>query len=83
MEDTEPFSDALLAALKRLWADSGVQVSSSIGGSGQQACSVLTHWGVRSAHLLEGQVSSLFSTHILRGQVKTEPFIYRERVSSK
>ncbi|RWS03580.1 heterotrimeric G protein alpha subunit B-like protein [Dinothrombium tinctorium] len=25
MEDTEPFSDELLAAMKRLWADSGVQ----------------------------------------------------------
>uniref|UniRef100_A0A7E4VQ98 Guanine nucleotide-binding protein G(O) subunit alpha n=7 Tax=Rhabditida TaxID=6236 RepID=A0A7E4VQ98_PANRE len=25
MEDTEPFSDDLLAAMKRLWADSGVQ----------------------------------------------------------
>lgn len=25
MEDTEPFTDELLAAMKRLWADSGVQ----------------------------------------------------------
>lgn len=25
MEDTEPFSDDLLSAMKRLWADSGVQ----------------------------------------------------------
>lgn len=25
MEDTEPFSDELLAAMKRLWADSGVR----------------------------------------------------------
>ena len=25
MEDTEPFSEELLAAMKRLWADSGVQ----------------------------------------------------------
>uniref|UniRef100_A0A915HR40 Guanine nucleotide-binding protein G(O) subunit alpha n=1 Tax=Romanomermis culicivorax TaxID=13658 RepID=A0A915HR40_ROMCU len=25
MEDTEPFSEEVLAALKRLWADSGVQ----------------------------------------------------------
>jgi hypothetical protein len=25
MEDTEPFSDELLAAMKRLWADAGVQ----------------------------------------------------------
>lgn len=25
MEDTEPFSDELLAVMKRLWADSGVQ----------------------------------------------------------
>jgi guanine nucleotide-binding protein G(o) subunit alpha len=25
MEDTEPFSDELLAAMKRLWSDSGVQ----------------------------------------------------------
>lgn len=25
MEDTEPFSDELLAAMKRLWVDSGVQ----------------------------------------------------------
>lgn len=25
MEDTEPFSDELLIAMKRLWADSGVQ----------------------------------------------------------
>jgi len=25
MEDTEPFSDELLAAMKRLWTDSGVQ----------------------------------------------------------
>ena len=25
MEDTEPFSDDLLAAMKRLWADPGVQ----------------------------------------------------------
>jgi guanine nucleotide-binding protein G(o) subunit alpha len=24
MEDTEPFSEELLAAMKRLWADSGV-----------------------------------------------------------
>jgi guanine nucleotide-binding protein G(o) subunit alpha len=25
MEDTEPFTDELLAAMKRLWADGGVQ----------------------------------------------------------
>ena len=25
MEDTEPFSDELLAAMKRLWSDSGVR----------------------------------------------------------
>lgn len=25
MEDTEPFSEELLAAMKRLWADAGVQ----------------------------------------------------------
>jgi len=25
MEDTEPFSEELLAAMKRLWTDSGVQ----------------------------------------------------------
>jgi len=25
MEDTEPFSDELLAAMKRLWTDAGVQ----------------------------------------------------------
>jgi guanine nucleotide-binding protein G(o) subunit alpha len=25
MEDTEPFSEELLAAMKRLWIDSGVQ----------------------------------------------------------
>lgn len=25
MEDTEPFSDELLGAMKRLWEDSGVQ----------------------------------------------------------
>lgn len=25
MEDTEPFSEELLAAMNRLWADSGVQ----------------------------------------------------------
>jgi len=25
MEDTEPFSDDLLSAMKRLWTDSGVQ----------------------------------------------------------
>jgi guanine nucleotide-binding protein G(o) subunit alpha len=25
MEDTEPFSDELLSAMKRLWNDSGVQ----------------------------------------------------------
>ena len=25
MEDTEPFSDELLMAMKRLWSDSGVQ----------------------------------------------------------
>ena len=25
MEDTEPFSDELLQAMKRLWADQGVQ----------------------------------------------------------
>lgn len=25
MEDTEPFSEELLAAMKRLWADPGVQ----------------------------------------------------------
>ena len=25
MEDTEPFSDELLAAMKRLWVDTGVQ----------------------------------------------------------
>ena len=25
MEDTEPFSDELLAAMKRLWVDSGVR----------------------------------------------------------
>lgn len=25
MEDTEPFSEELLAAMKRLWADTGVQ----------------------------------------------------------
>lgn len=25
MEDTEPFSDELLVAMKRLWSDSGVQ----------------------------------------------------------
>lgn len=25
MEDTEPFSEELLAAMKRLWADQGVQ----------------------------------------------------------
>ncbi len=25
MEDTEPFSEELLQAMKRLWADSGVQ----------------------------------------------------------
>lgn len=25
MEDTEPFSEEVLAAMKRLWADSGVQ----------------------------------------------------------
>lgn len=25
MEDTEPFSEELLAAMKRLWADNGVQ----------------------------------------------------------
>ena len=25
MEDTEPFSDEQLAAMKRLWTDSGVQ----------------------------------------------------------
>lgn len=25
MEDTEPFSEELLAAMKRLWNDSGVQ----------------------------------------------------------
>lgn len=25
MEDTEPFSEELLAAMKRLWVDSGVQ----------------------------------------------------------
>lgn len=25
MEDTEPFSDELLAAMKRLWHDSGIQ----------------------------------------------------------
>lgn len=25
MEDTEPFSDELLLAMNRLWADSGVQ----------------------------------------------------------
>jgi len=25
MEDTEPFSDDLLSAMKRLWADAGVQ----------------------------------------------------------
>lgn len=25
MEDTEPFSDELLVAMKRLWVDSGVQ----------------------------------------------------------
>ena len=27
MEDTEPFSEELLAAMKRLWDDSGVQES--------------------------------------------------------
>ena len=27
MEDTEPFSEDLLAAMKRLWADAGVQES--------------------------------------------------------
>ena len=25
MEDTEPFSEELLAAMKRLWSDTGVQ----------------------------------------------------------
>lgn len=25
MEDTEPFSEELLSAMKRLWADTGVQ----------------------------------------------------------
>ena len=30
MEDTEPFSEELLAGMKRLWVDTGVQESCEI-----------------------------------------------------